>query len=45
MTAGYLCTLHNISWMHQYIRAIRNAIETGEQALFDLKQKIIAVYT
>jgi len=45
MSAGYLCTLHNISWMHQYLNEIRKAIETSDQALLDLKENIISVYS
>lgn len=44
MSAGYLCTLHNISWTHQYVSEIRKAIETSDQALLDLKERIKGVY-
>ena len=44
MSAGYLCTIHNISWIHQYMATIRKAIETSDQALLDLREKIIKLY-
>ncbi|HQZ14779.1 MAG TPA: tRNA guanosine(34) transglycosylase Tgt, partial [Acidimicrobiia bacterium] len=43
-SAPYLCTLHNLSWMFQYVQAIRDAIETSDSALIELRDKIVSVY-
>lgn len=43
-SAPYLCTLHNLSWMFQYMEAIRHAIKEGDSALLELREKIVNVY-
>lgn len=43
-SAPYLCTLHNVSWMFQYINTIRDAIETSDKALLELCSAITEVY-
>lgn len=44
-SAPYLCTLHNLSWMFQYVNKIREAIETSDEALLKLRDKIVAAYS
>ncbi len=43
-SAPYLCSLHNLSWMFQYMNAIREAIKTSDVALVSLRNKIVSAY-
>jgi len=44
-SAPYLCTLHNLSWMFQYMNAIREAIEQSDSALMSLRERILKAYS
>lgn len=44
-SAGYLSTLHNLSWMFRYIDQVRSAIETSDEALLSLRNRIIQAYS
>lgn len=44
MSAAYLCTIHNIAWMFQYMDEIRSAIQTSNEKLLKLRDKIIDAY-
>ena len=44
-SAPYLCTLHNLSWMFQYMNSIRDAIAHSDSALLDLRETIVAAYS
>ena len=43
-SAPYLCTIHNLSWMFQFIEAIKQAIKHSDSALIELKDRIEKVY-
>ena len=44
-SAPYLCTIHNVSWMFQFVEKIRQAISTSDKALLDLREQIVSAYS
>ncbi len=43
-SAAYLCTLHNLAWMFDFVSEIRKAIETSPEALIALRNRIVELY-
>ncbi|MFN8015576.1 MAG: tRNA guanosine(34) transglycosylase Tgt [Acidimicrobiia bacterium] len=43
-SAPYLCTIHNLHWMFNYMNQIRSAITSGEKALLELKDHTYRAY-
>jgi queuine tRNA-ribosyltransferase len=44
-SAAYLCTIHNLAWMFDFVNRIRMAIETSDEELIALRDHIVKVYS
>lgn len=43
-SAAYLCTIHNLAWMFQFMERIRSSISEGEKSLLALREKIVEAF-